>query len=160
MILVGDGGPDDRLNYFFVQVALIGLFKALDLDFLVSVRTGPYQSWKNLVERVMSTVNLALQSMSLCHNLMSPRVSIWLRIGAQSRRYMRLVADIVSSRTQERDSMALPMVAFSTRILALALKGENFVVNSAASDQEIKEFFNHNHFIQPCLDRAHLRRHN
>ena len=48
------------------------------------------------------------------------------------------------------------MVAFRVRILALTLKGENFVVNSAVSDQEIEEFFNHSHFIQPSLDRAHL----
>ena len=83
MILVSDGGPDHRLNYLSVQVALIYLFKALNLDFLVCVRTGPFQSWQNLAEKVMSTVNLALQNMSLCSKQMSPRVSSWLRIGAQ-----------------------------------------------------------------------------
>lgn len=71
MILVGGGGPDHRLNYLSVLVALICLFKAFDLDFLVCVRTCPYQSWQNLAERVMSTLNLALQNTSLCHKEMS-----------------------------------------------------------------------------------------
>ena len=53
--------------------------------------------------------------------------------------------------------MAPPMVAFSTRIIAL--KGENIVVNSAASDEESEEFFNHSHFIEPSLDRVQLRKH-
>ena len=56
--------------------------------------------------------------------------------------------------------MAPPMILFSTQILALTLKSDNFVVNSAVSNQEIEEFFKQSHFIQPSLDNTHLRKHN
>ena len=79
MILVSDGGPDHRLKFLSVQVALICLFMAIDLDFLVCVRTCPYQSWQNMAERVMSTLNLALQNMSLCRKEMSPESEQLLR---------------------------------------------------------------------------------
>lgn len=36
-----------------------------DLDMLVAVRTPPYHSWKNPVERIMSIINLALQAVGL-----------------------------------------------------------------------------------------------
>ena len=38
---------------------------SLDLDMLVVARMCPYQSWQNIVERVMSTLNLALMNVSL-----------------------------------------------------------------------------------------------
>ena len=38
---------------------------SLDLDMLVVARTCPYQSWQNILERVMSTLNLALMNVSL-----------------------------------------------------------------------------------------------
>ena len=61
LITVSDGGPDHRITFPSVKLNLIALFRALDLDMLISVCTCPYQSWTNLAERVMSTLNLALQ---------------------------------------------------------------------------------------------------
>ena len=57
-----DGGPDHRLTYVSVQIALIALFLELDLDFLCAVRTPPHNSWKNPAERIM---NLALQGVGI-----------------------------------------------------------------------------------------------
>jgi hypothetical protein len=54
------GGPDHRLTYVSVQLSLIALFRNLNLDCLVACRTAPNHSWKNLVERMMSIVNLGL----------------------------------------------------------------------------------------------------
>ena len=70
-IVISDGGRDHRLNFLSVKVALICPFKALDLNCLVCVRTCPNQSWQNMAERVMSTLNLALQNVSLCRKEMS-----------------------------------------------------------------------------------------
>ena len=72
MILTTDGGSDHRLTFASVRLALICLFKSLDLDMLVAVRTCPYQSWTNLAERIMSTLNLALQNVSLARAEMQP----------------------------------------------------------------------------------------
>lgn len=65
LLLYTDGGPDHRLSYPSVKVALICLFLRLDIDFLIAARTAPGQSWANPVERIMSLLNLALQNVAL-----------------------------------------------------------------------------------------------
>lgn len=65
-----DGGPDHRITYLSVQISLICLFVALDLDMLVAVRTAPQMSWINLAERIMSQLNLALQNVALAREEM------------------------------------------------------------------------------------------
>ena len=65
LFIYSDGGPDHRLTYASVQVSLIGLFLKLDLNFLCAARTAPSHSWRNPVERVMSTLNLGLQCIGL-----------------------------------------------------------------------------------------------
>ena len=59
------GGPDHRLTYLSVQLSLIALFLKLDLDFLCVCRTAPFHSWRNPVERIMSLLNLGMQSVGL-----------------------------------------------------------------------------------------------
>jgi hypothetical protein len=65
LFLYTDGGPDHRVTYIRVQLALIALFLKLDLDLLVAVRTPSGHSWKNPVERIMSILNLGMQSIGL-----------------------------------------------------------------------------------------------
>ena len=60
LVIASDGGPDHRIGYVSVQLSMICLFQSLDLDMLVVSRTCPYQSWQNIAERIMSTLNLAL----------------------------------------------------------------------------------------------------
>ena len=60
-----DVGPDHCLTYLSVQLTLIALFLSTNLDMVVAVRTQPYHSWCNLVERIMSILNLVLQSVGL-----------------------------------------------------------------------------------------------
>ena len=62
LFVYSDGGPDHRLTYASVQLSLIAV---LDLDFLCAARTAPAHSWRNPVERVMSTLNLGLQCVGL-----------------------------------------------------------------------------------------------
>ena len=65
LFLYSDGGPDHRLTYLSVQISLVALFRALDLDYFCAARTAPCQSWRNPVERVMSTVNMGMQCVGL-----------------------------------------------------------------------------------------------
>jgi hypothetical protein len=60
-----DGGPDHRLTYLSVQLSLVCLFLTGDFDMIVAVRTPPMSSWKNPPERIMSILNLALQTVGL-----------------------------------------------------------------------------------------------
>ena len=46
LYLYTDGGPDHRLTYASVQLALIALFQNLNLDILVAGRTAPHNSWR------------------------------------------------------------------------------------------------------------------
>lgn len=50
LFLYTDGGPDHRLTYASVQLALIALFQNLNLDILVAGTTAPHHSWRNPVE--------------------------------------------------------------------------------------------------------------
>ena len=69
------------------QVASLSLFCSLDLDML---RTCPYQSWTNVAERIMSTLNLALQNVYLARSNMSQRAEavlkkkkLWMKLEKQ-----------------------------------------------------------------------------
>ena len=70
VVFVSDGGPDHRLGFYSVKISLLCLFIELDLDMLIAVRTCPYQSWQNIAERIMSTLNLGLQNVALCRKAM------------------------------------------------------------------------------------------
>ena len=61
LLLYADGGPDHRITYVSVQVSLIAIFRYVNLDYLVAVRTAPMQSFRNPVERCMALLNLGLQ---------------------------------------------------------------------------------------------------
>ena len=76
LVVVSDGGPDHRITYASVQVAL---FISLDLDMLVVARTCPYQSWQNIAERIMSTLNLALMNISLVRKELPPALQPLIR---------------------------------------------------------------------------------
>ena len=54
LCLYTDGGPDHRVNFLSVQIALICLFLQEDRDMVLAVRTPPYNSWKDPAEWVMS----------------------------------------------------------------------------------------------------------
>jgi len=66
-----DGGPNHRVNYLSVKVALIALFRDLNLDVLIALRTAPSNSWANPVERIMSIINIGLQGVGVMRRKMS-----------------------------------------------------------------------------------------
>jgi len=70
LLIYSDGGPNHNLTFLSTQISYICLFLQLDLDFLSAVRTPPYHSWKILVERIMSIINIALQSVGLMRQMM------------------------------------------------------------------------------------------
>lgn len=70
-VILSDSGPDHRLCYGSVQISMIAFFfLSLNLDLLVCMQMRPYQSWTNPEERLMSTLNLALQNVSLIRTRM------------------------------------------------------------------------------------------
>lgn len=66
--MYSDRGPDHHLTYANVKLALISLFRKLDLYYICAARTAPYHSLRNPAEWVMSILNLGLQSVGLVRN--------------------------------------------------------------------------------------------
>ena len=58
VLLYTDGGPDHRVTFLSVPLALIALFLKHDLDFLCAACTAPCHSWSNPVELVYSVWDL------------------------------------------------------------------------------------------------------
>ena len=76
LFIYSDGGPDHRVNFISVKIALITLFRKLDLDYLCAVRTAPYHSYRNPVERIMSIINIGLQAIALARRVMSEEMEV------------------------------------------------------------------------------------
>ena len=66
-----NGGPDHRVNYLSMKLALIALFRELKLDLHITLRTAPSNSWANPVERIISIVNIRLQGVGIMRRKMS-----------------------------------------------------------------------------------------
>lgn len=60
LVLQTDGGPDHSLKRLATKMALIALFKELDIDHLAVLRSAPNGSAGNKIERAMSVLNLPL----------------------------------------------------------------------------------------------------
>ena len=80
MIILSDGGPDHRVTFGSMHVSMVALFSRLDLDILVCMQMCPYQSWTNPAERVMPTLNLALQNVYLMRDKMDDKFERGIRI--------------------------------------------------------------------------------
>ena len=63
--MMTDGCPEHRVNFESVKIPLIMMFKKLNLDFLVAIRTAPGHSYINIVERIMSILNIGFQNVAL-----------------------------------------------------------------------------------------------
>ena len=63
-IYTADGSPDHRVTYTSVKLSIVCLFKKICLDYLCVMRTAPYQSYRNPVERIMAIVDLGLQAIA------------------------------------------------------------------------------------------------
>ena len=60
-----------ELRFTSVKLGLIAIFLLDDRDYLLAVTTAPHQSYRNWVEMIMSTFNLALQTVAICRSTMS-----------------------------------------------------------------------------------------
>ncbi|XP_045162284.2 uncharacterized protein LOC123527081 [Mercenaria mercenaria] len=133
-----DGGPDHRLTYESVKVSLLAMFLALDLDFLIALRTAPNHSWMNPAERCMSILNLALQHVSLCREEMNEQSEKSLK-GKSSLGALRNLADIKPGFKEAFKGSIGPVIkTVSDRFSRMKLKGTSLKVCAAASDEDIE----------------------
>ena len=84
-----DGGPDHRNTFLTVQISWICLFISKDLDMLVAARTAPQNSYRNPVERIMSLLNLGLQSIGLMRKEMSEEFKTLIKNSKRSEKLLQ-----------------------------------------------------------------------
>ena len=140
LIIYSDGGPDHRITYHSVKLALIVLFKILDLDLLIVGRTAPGHSWLNPSERIMSVLNLAFQNVALMRDECTVEMEMTLK-GANPMAEIRGKADRVRGLKQAWIQAVQPIIeTLESRTNRLSLKGEQFTCKDAATDEDVTAF--------------------
>ena len=143
LCLYTDGGPDHNTTFLATKIALINLFLEKDLDMLVAVRTPPYHSWKNPVERVMSIVNIALQAVGLMRCSMTEDLERSIS-SCQSVKQIREACEAQPLlRNALIDAMEPTKLLLESLFVRLKLKEHIFEVFHAASSAELDSFWNH-----------------
>ena len=154
LCLYTDGGPDHRVTFLSVQIALICLFLREDRDMVIAVRTPPYNSWKDPAERVMSILNLGLQAVGLMRRTV-PDVTVQTGLKSlSSMSEIRQFAEKNSNvRTEVEHSIEPVKELLGSVFQRLSLKGKVFKTFHSASEAAIEDLFLEILRIDPNLDR-------
>ena len=139
LFLYTDGGPDHRLTFIAVQLSLISLFLQLDLDYLCAVRTAPYHSWRNPVERIMSVIKLGLQCVGLARNGMDDDSEQLLGKAGNMKEIRAAAAKHPTLREAIIYSVAGPKICLAQVLSRLQLKQESFNVFNAATAEAMDQ---------------------
>ena len=151
LFLYSDGGPDHRLTYISVQLSLISLFLQLDLDYLCAARTAPLHSWRNPVERMMSIVNLGLQSVGLARKEMGQEFEKMATKAGSMKDLRRLAEKEPGFKDAAVDSMASVKILLTQVLQRLQLKGKAFQMFTSASAEELEQFCSSLHCFDDSL---------
>ena len=118
---------------------------------VICVRTCPYQSWTNVAERVMSTLNLALMNVSLCRSALPSEYETLMK----SKKTLTEVRELIMRKPEIKplllDTMQGVVCTMTNRFSHMEIKDEAFRIAIPASDDEISEHFEHVRFIEPDL---------
>lgn len=147
-------------GYLSVQVALIAAFEKLDLDFLCAARTAPCHSWRNPVERIMSTLNLGLQSVGLMRSQQSEDIEGDMKKCSSLKDLRAMARRKPDFGSAVSDSLSQPKVLLSQIFPRLKLKDENFIMATAAKEEMIEDMWLLLQEIEPTLSSCEpLRKH-
>lgn len=134
LCLYTDGGPDHRTTYLSVQIALIGLFRLLDLDMLVAARTAPHNSYRNPVERMMSLINIGLQSVGIMRQQMPEEMEKAVQNANNMEEIRKVAQKIPAIKENYLQSLVPTRQLLSHTLNRLSLKGEPVVVQDDSTD--------------------------
>lgn len=140
-LIYSDGGPDYRVTYPSVKLSLIAMFLLDNCDYVLAMRTAPHQSYRNWVERIMSTLNLALQTIAIERRKMSDQMEHIIK-SLNTMVSIRKAADKnYSFKTALTDSLEPVKSSLNSLFERLSLKQKNFMIGSPASDNLIEEMW-------------------
>ena len=128
-----------------MKIPLIMMFKKLKLKFLCVIRTAPGHSYINIVERIMSILNLGFQNVALeRQESPSDRAIEKCKNLEDLRKNPEIKADWQKS--------VEPLISLlEARIQRLMLKDVPFVTSPAATDEELEEFIDETEEIDEML---------
>lgn len=139
--IYSDGGPDYRVTYPSVKLSLIAMFLLDNCDYVLAMRTAPHQSYRNWVERIMSTLNLALQTIAIERRKMSDQMEHIIK-SLNTMVSIRKAADKNDSfKTALTDSLEPVKSSLNSLFERLSLKQKNFMIGSPASDNLMEELW-------------------
>ena len=141
LVIVSDGGPDHRVTFGSVQVSSLTLFRALNLDMLICVRTCPYQSWTNIAERIMSTLNLALQNVSLARKRMGDHAESLIENKNTLTELREAIKNNSELESAFKDSMSVPLIAVGKRFQSMKVKDSQVKLGVPATEAGMIEQF-------------------
>ncbi|CAG8523511.1 4076_t:CDS:2, partial [Scutellospora calospora] len=151
LCLYTDGGPDHRCTFMCVQLSYICLFLALDLDYFVAVRTPPQHSWKNLVERIMSILNLGLQCVGLMRSKMDDQLEILISKANNMSEIRRITEKNPTLKTCLIESLQQPIRLIRDIFERQSLKEVPFETYDAATEEEIESFWETIHIVDDSV---------
>jgi hypothetical protein len=137
LFLYTDGGPDHQVKFVKTQIALISLFLALDLDYLVAVRTPPGHSWKNPVERIMSILNLGLQCVDLMRQEMVGELEEIMSKCNNMNDIRKAVEKTPGLKAGLKESLNPTITLLNNLFKRLQLKNKNFETFESASELDM-----------------------
>ena len=155
LFLYSDGGPDHRLTYMSVKLSLISLFIELDLDYLLAARTAPYHSFRNPAERVMSVLNLGLQSVGVACCRMEAEMEAIVSHSNSVAEIRRVAKDNPTLKEALLDSVTSAKTTLTAVTLRLQLKGKKFSVDVAAQPDELCQLWSTLKKIDPSFTIEH-----
>lgn len=153
LFLYTDGGPDHRLTYVSVQLSLIAIFLKFDLDFLCVCRTAPFHSWRNPVERIMSLLNLGMQSIGHMRKEMDDdyeSIIAWCNSTSDVRKAAEKNPTVKDSTIDSFSSVKILMSSIFTRLKLKEKAVECFI---AATESEMEELW---HSVMSIDDTASM----
>jgi len=151
LLIVSDGGPDHRVTFGSVKVSSLTLFCALELDMLICVRTCPYQSWQNVAERIMSTLNLALQNVSLARTHMPENMEQLVKSCKSMSDIRAVLKKHPDLHGALQDSMSASLITLGQRFQNMKVKENPIRLGVPATQMDMDEQFQHALYIDTSL---------
>lgn len=117
------------------------MFLLDNCDYVLAMRTAPHQSYRNWVERIMSSLNLALQTIAIERRKMSDQMEHIIK-SLNTMVSIRKAADKNDSfKTALTDSLEPVKSSLNSLFERLSLKQKNFMIGSPASDNLMEELW-------------------
>ena len=141
VIFIHRWGPDHRLTYASVKLTSIAVFWKLDLDYLCASRTAPNHSFRNPAERVMSILNLGLQSVGLARRQLDEESEKELKKCSTMAQMRELAVKKPSIKEALLDAVSPVKVTLAGITQRLELKGKQFIAGASATEADISELW-------------------